>query len=214
MRELLIATRSEGKLRELTPMLSELGFRVITLNDAGIAEQPAEDDLEVFDTFEQNAIAKANWFLSLGGGRPVIADDSGLAVDALGGQPGVRSKRWSGRHDLEGQALDSLNNKLLVRTLGDQGAPRPWNAQYVCAAVCVWPSGALVARGECAGEILQHPHGTGGFGYDPYFRSTELGQTFGESTREAKAQVSHRGRAVRSLVEMLQGDPRWNSFCS
>lgn len=214
MRELLIATRSEGKLRELAPMLSELGFRAITLGDAGIAEQQAENDLEVFETFEENAIAKANWFFFLGGGRPVIADDSGLTVDALGGQPGVRSKRWSGREDVEGQALDDVNNELLVRTLNERALPQPWNAQYVCAAVCVWPTGSSAARGECAGEILQHPRGTGGFGYDPYFRSAELGRTFGESTREAKAEVSHRGRAVRSLVQMLKADPRWNSFCS
>ena len=214
MRELLVATRSAGKLRELTPMLRELGFVALSLDDAGIEEQAAEDDLEVFETFAENALAKARWFLALGGGRPVVADDSGLTVNALQGRPGVRSKRWSGRTDLDGQALDDVNNELLVRTLTGQGAGRPWTAQYVCAAACAWPGGTQVALGECSGQIIPNPQGEGGFGYDPYFRSDELGRTFGESSRDEKAAVSHRGRAVRALTAALRSNSLWNASYS
>lgn len=184
-------------------MLTDLGFRVLNLEHAGIAAQPAEDGLEVFDTFEENALAKARWFAALSGGRPVIADDSGLAVDALGGHPGVRSKRWSGRDDLDGEELDALNNQLLIQRLQATAAAEPWSAQYVCAAACAWSGGELVVRGESRGEIVRTPRGAGGFGYDPHFVSHEFGRTFAETTREEKSRVSHRGRAVRALVARL-----------
>lgn len=214
MRELLVATRSAGKLRELQPMLESLGLRVLSLADAGLLEQKEEDDLEVFNTFEENALAKARWFAALSGGRPVIADDSGLAVDALGGAPGVRSKRWSGRDDLEGEALDALNNALLIRTLRDRSAVEPWTASYVCAAACVWPAGEQVTCGQCDGAIISTPRGDGGFGYDPHFLSADFGRTFAETSREEKAAVSHRGRAVRALVAALRGNAAWNACYS
>lgn len=214
MRELLVATRSAGKLRELHPMMESLGLRVLSLSDAGLLEQKEEDDLEVFNTFEENALAKARWFAALSGGRPVIADDSGLAVDALGGAPGVRSKRWSGRDDLEGEALDALNNELLIRTLRDRNALEPWTASYVCAAACVWPGGEQVTRGQCDGAIISTPRGDGGFGYDPHFLSADFGRTFAETSREEKAAVSHRGRAVRALVAALRGNAAWNACYS
>lgn len=191
-------------------MLSEIGFTVISLNDAGIDIDPREDDLEVFDTFEENALAKARWFFARGGGRPVLADDSGLTVDALDGRPGVRSKRWSERPDLDGQALDDANNTLLLETLQATGIPEPWTGQYVCAAACVAPGtghlGAreVVAHGTCEGSILRTARGDGGFGYDPYFLSADFGRTFAEVSREEKETVSHRGRAFRALIREMQ----------
>src|SRR5690242_17994332 len=98
---MLLATRSAGKLRELRPLFAAGGIGVVDLNDAGIAESGAEDGLEIYSTFEENALAKARYFAALSG-RPTLADDSGLAVEALGGRPGVMSKRWSGRVDLSG----------------------------------------------------------------------------------------------------------------
>jgi hypothetical protein len=110
----LIATRSAGKLRELRPIFADAGVRVIDLVEAGVAESPDEDAIEIHATFEANALAKARWFFARCGGLDVVADDSGLAVDALGGAPGVRSKRWSGRTDLHGEALDAANNAALL----------------------------------------------------------------------------------------------------
>lgn len=191
-------------------MLGALGFTVLSLNDAGIAFDAHEDDLEVFDTFEANALAKARWFFALGDGRPVLADDSGLAVDALDGHPGVRSKRWSGRTDLDGQALDDANNALLVSTLDVSGAPQPWTGRYVCAAACIAPHATIdgddveiVATGECLGSIIREPRGTFGFGYDPYFLSNDFARTFGEVSRQDKERVSHRGRAFRALLQLM-----------
>jgi len=118
----------------------------------------------------------------------------------LGGEPGVRSKRWSGRTDLSGQALDDANNARLLDALRDVDAPA---ARYVCAAAWCDGSREAVVRGETAGVILRDARGEHGFGYDPYFYSVELGATFGEATREAKERVSHRGRAFRALLERL-----------
>ncbi len=200
----LLATRSVGKLRELLPLLAEVGWRVETLEDAGIAETAMEETLEEFDSFEGNALAKARWF-SAQTGRLVLADDSGLEVDALGGRPGVHSKRWSGRTDLSGAALDQANNVYLQEALCAVSLPAPaetrgHSARYVCAAACAWPEGVLAARGVTTGVLLETPRGTNGFGYDPYFLSDDLGSTFAEANRDAKAAVSHRGRAFAALM--------------
>jgi len=195
----LLATRSLGKLYELRPMFSAAGFDVVDLDGAGIAESAEEPELEKFDSFEENALAKARYFHRLSG-RPTFADDSGLAVDALGGAPGVHSKRWSGRTDLTGQSLDDENNRLLLERLSsatDRGA------RYVCAAAYVNGSRELVSRGETAGEIIEAASGSHGFCYDPYFLSAELHRTFGDATREEKERVSHRGRAFRALLSRL-----------
>ena len=195
----LLATRSAGKIKELRPLLANAGFDVIDLAAAGVAESAAEDLLESFETFEDNALAKAQYF-HRATGRPTFADDSGLAVDALGGGPGVRSKRWSGRHDLSGQALDDENNRrLLERLHGEQNR----NAHYVCAAAYVDDAVSLVALGKVDGQIIDVARGAHGFGYDPFFFSTELARTFGEASREEKEQVSHRGRAFRALVTRI-----------
>lgn len=201
---ILVATRSEGKRRELLALLAPLGSRLVTLDEAGIPVAAEEDTIESHATFEENAIAKARWFHSLSG-LPCVADDSGLAVDALGGRPGVRSKRWSGRDDLDGAALDAANNALLLESLAaaDAAGNRGRGARYVCAGAYVDDAREVVCRGETVGFIVDEPRGSGGFGYDPYFWSPELRCTFGEATSEAKASVSHRGRAMRALCNAL-----------
>ena len=195
----VLATRSEGKLRELRPLFAGAGLAVHDLREAGLPVSPDEDSVEAFDTFEANALAKARYFQALTG-RPTVADDSGLEVEALQWAPGVHSKRWSGRRDLDGQALDDANNAKLLAAL--QGVPDP-KARYVCVAAFCDGSRELVVRGSTEGMIVRDARGAEGFGYDPYFLSAELGATFGESSREAKERVSHRGRAFRALLERL-----------
>jgi XTP/dITP diphosphohydrolase len=198
---MLLATRSEGKLRELLPLFERAGLHAVDLRRAAIAQVPAEDDLEQFATFEANALAKARYFARQSG-LVTVADDSGLEVAALGGRPGVFSKRYAAAQDLDGRALDDANNARLVTEL-EASADR--RARYVCVAACVADGGReFVCRGETGGVILQAPRGARGFGYDPYFFSTELGRTFGEATLEEKERVSHRGRAFRALLDLLR----------
>lgn len=196
---LLIATRSGGKLRELRALFRGAGIAVVDLVEAGLEATADEDDLENADTFEGNAFAKARYFASRAG-RAVVADDSGLEVEALGGQPGVRSKRWSGRADLAGDALDEANNARLLEALRGIANRR---ARYVCVAALVDGAVEVMARGVSSGLILDCPRGRGGFGYDPYFLSDELGKTFAEASPEEKERVSHRGRAFRELIAAL-----------
>lgn len=199
-RRLLLATRSAGKLRELRPMLEAAGFAPVDLGQAGIAESAIEDELERFSTFEENALAKARHFHGVSG-LPTVADDSGLAVDALDGRPGVWSKRFSGRADLTGQALDDANSARLLEELGGAVNRR---ARYVCVAAYVDGETELVRRGETGGRILRVASaGSEGFGYDPWFFSEELGRSFADATREEKEAVSHRGRAFRALLDSL-----------
>jgi XTP/dITP diphosphohydrolase len=197
---ILLATRSEGKLRELRPLFAAAGLEVQDLRDAGVSPAPDEDLVEAFDTFEANALAKARYFHALTG-RAAVADDSGLEVEALQGAPGVRSKRWSGRDDLVGQALDDANNARLLASLANVERAR---ARYVCAAAYFDGQREEVVLGVTGGSIIRDPRGGDGFGYDPYFLSDELGVTFGESSREAKEEVSHRGRAFRALLARLR----------
>lgn len=197
---LLLATRSAGKLRELGPMLAHAGLVVATLDEIGVREDvQAEAGIEAFDTFEANALAKARHFHAMTG-RPTLADDSGLAVDALGGRPGVHSKRWSGRTDLTGRELDAANSAALMHALA---AVVDRRAHYVCVAAYVDHTRELFARGEVHGVIAESPRGSGGFGYDPWFVCDELARTFGEASDEEKARVSHRARAVRALIDRL-----------
>jgi XTP/dITP diphosphohydrolase len=201
-RVFLLATRSAGKLRELRPLFASAGLRVIDLDEAGIPQDAVEDHVEAFDTFEANALAKARWFRLRSGGLPTVADDSGLEVRSLGGAPGVYSRRWSGS-DLVGQALDDANNARLLAAL--DGA-RDRRARYVCVAALVDDQGELFRRGESEGEILERrADGAHGFGYDPFFHSTELGRPFAQVTAGEKERVSHRGRAFRALLEALRG---------
>lgn len=193
---LVLATRSAGKIRELRALCAERGVAVATLDDLGVAESAAEDALEVFETFEENARAKARYFARLLPGRWVLAEDSGLVVDALDGAPGVRSKRWTGSA-ATGAALDAENNAALLRALDGVVDRR---ARYVCVAALVRDGAERVHEGRAEGRITLAPRGTNGFGYDPYFESEELGCTFAEASPAQKAQVSHRGRAVRALL--------------
>jgi XTP/dITP diphosphohydrolase len=201
---LLLATRSTGKLRELLPLCAARGILALGLDAAGVVESRVEDDLEMLDTFEGNALAKARHFHQQTG-RPTAADDSGLVVPALGGLPGVKSKRWSGRPDLSGRALDDENNRLLLERLEGVEDRR---AYYVCAAAYVDATGELVRRGEVHGRIIDIPRGIEGFGYDPFFEAEELnGRTFGEASREEKETVSHRARAFGALLDAIVGRP-------
>ena len=198
---LLVATRSEGKLREIRPMFAAAGITLVSFDELEIEESDEENGLEPYDTFEENALSKARYFYEVSGGIPTVADDSGLEVDALGGQPGVRSKRWAGRTDLRGLQLDEANNQALLASLANVGAT---GARYVCVAAYVDVGQELTARGETAGTIIRAPRGSQGFGYDPYFLSAELGRTFGESTSVEKERVSHRGRAFRDLLARIR----------
>jgi XTP/dITP diphosphohydrolase len=195
----LLATRSLGKLYELRPMFSAAGLEVTDLDGAGIPEAPDEAKIEEFDSFEENALAKAKYFRAKSG-LVTIADDSGLEVQSLGGAPGVHTKRWSGRADLEGRALDVANNDFLLRKLGKSKDRR---ARYVCVAAIIDDSGHRMFRGETEGEILEQPRGEGGFGYDPLFLSSDLGITFAEAERAVKERGSHRGRAFAQLIAWL-----------
>ena len=200
---LLAATRSRGKQIEFRRMLEPAGVEVLFPEDAGLWESPVEDTLEVADTFEGNARRKAEHFARLSG-LPTVADDSGLEVFALGGAPGVRSRRWAAATGTRPE-LDAANNAELLRRLrGASDARR--RARYRCVLVLLREPDAVpeVFEGVCAGRILEEPRGDGGFGYDPLFLSDELGRTFGEATATEKDAVSHRGRALRALADVLR----------
>jgi len=193
---LVLATRSAGKIRELTALFAAEGIAVEALDALGLAEEPAEEGIECFDTFEANAEAKARWFAARLPGRVVFAEDSGLVVDALGGAPGVHSKRWA-QVMASGRALEEGNNAALLRAL--EGVDHR-AARYRCVAVCVSGATRWSGEGSVEGRITQSAEGNGGFGYDPYFESVELGKTFGVALAEEKASVSHRARAVRAVL--------------
>jgi len=201
--KLLAATRSPGKQPEFRRILEPAGIDLVFPDDAGLWERPIEDTLEVAESFEGNARRKAEHFARLSG-LPTVADDSGLEVFALGGAPGVRSRRWAGATGSAPQ-LDAANNAELLRRL--RGAPEARRrARYRCVLVLLRDPGAVpeVFEGVCGGRILEAPRGEGGFGYDPLFFSDELGRTFGEATAQEKDAVSHRGRALRALAEALR----------
>ncbi|MES2180236.1 MAG: non-canonical purine NTP pyrophosphatase [Gemmatimonadota bacterium] len=197
----VLASRNGGKLVELRALFATHGIAVIDLVEAGVREDPvAEEQIESFDTFEENALAKARYFSSRLPGRVVVADDSGLSVDALGGEPGVRSKRWSGSSAKNGKTVDAANNALLVARLA--GSERR-AARFVCVAAYADGAGQLAASGEVLGRVVDEPRGSFGFGYDPHFFIDELGMTMAEATVAEKEQVSHRGRAFVALLGLL-----------
>jgi XTP/dITP diphosphohydrolase len=208
----LVATRSAGKLRELRAIFSAFDLEFVDPAAMGIPESRAEDTLESFDTFEENALAKARYFFEVSGGLPTFGDDSGMSVDVLGGEPGVYSKRWSGREDLKGRALDDANNAKLVARMKDARRRDPARytdtGKYVCVAVFKDDAGEVIRRGETEGRVLRLPRGNEGFGYDPYFEAPDLGGTFAESTIEKTAASSHRARAFRALLSALRAEGR------
>jgi XTP/dITP diphosphohydrolase len=208
----LLATRSAGKLRELREIFAELGLEITDVSSLGIPENAAEEQLECYETFEENALAKVRYFFEISGGLPTFGDDSGMCVDVLGGAPGVYSKRWSAREDLDREALDTANNAKLVARMA---AARRNNetgftdsARYVCVAAFRDAAGEEMRRGEIEGRVLEKPKGSAGFGYDPYFYAPDLGGTFAESSVQNTARNSHRGRAFRALLSALRAQGR------
>jgi XTP/dITP diphosphohydrolase len=208
---ILVATRSSGKLRELREIFSDFDLDTIDLAAAGIPVTPAEDEVESYPTFLENSLAKARHFYALTG-MPTLADDSGLVVDALGGAPGVLSKRYSGRSDLSGIALDQANNDKLLRELARVDAerrargegPAPRSARYMCVAAYAGVEGELTRDGQIEGRVITNPRGSGGFGYDAYVEVPELHATMAEAGWREKSKVSHRARAFRALLPALR----------
>jgi XTP/dITP diphosphohydrolase len=194
---LVLATRNEGKLRELARIL---GTRVRLAGLDAFAGAP--DVPETGATFEANALLKARAVAAYTK-LPTVADDSGLCVDALNGMPGVLSARWAGQH-----GDDKANLDLLLAQIADVPDARR-GARFVCAAALVVPAdgipGEWVVTGEVEGRLIRAPRGTGGFGYDPIFQADGFDVTTAEMTLDAKDAISHRGRAFRALVPFITG---------
>ena len=202
--ELLLATRSAHKVQEIRTILSGIPrLTVLDLDDIGLEWRDEEEALEPFDTFEENARSKAEYFHTRTG-LPTVADDSGLEVDALQGAPGVRSKRFAPVEGLTGHKLDQANNDYLTQQLGSLEIEKR-TSQYVCVAVLLgFTDQMIIARGEAKGVILTEPRGDGGFGYDPYFFKPDLEMTFAELHPDQKNELSHRGKAFRTLGSILE----------
>lgn len=205
--KLLLATRSTHKLKEIRAILrNEPEIELLDLNAAAVPVSGDEDLIEAFDTFEANAVAKASYFHRKTG-LPTAADDSGIVVDALGGAPGVRSKRFAPvRAGIGGEARDRENLEHLLGKLSTVALAER-TARYVCVVALVTGRDLRsgVFRGTVEGLILGHPRGEGGFGYDPVFYHRGLGRTFAEIAPEEKDAVSHRGIAFRDLALHLSG---------
>ena len=203
-RRLVVATRSAHKLAELRQLLDVPGVELVSLDDLGV-----EGDVdETGATFEANAALKAR-DAARATGLPALADDSGLEVDALGGGPGVRTRRYAGE-----QATDAQNNAKLLAAL-DGLPPDRRGARYVCVLALARPSDAgprggipvTLVRGTCRGRIAAAPRGLGGFGYDPIFEPRSEapgGRTLGEWSAEDKNAISHRGAAARRMSPILR----------
>jgi len=189
---IVLATRNAGKARELTTLLHGLVERVESLAAHPRVILPHETG----STYRENAIAKAR-AVHLALGAPALGDDSGLEVEALGGEPGLRSARFAGPG-----ATDSTNNELLLLKLSGV-PPERRGARFRCViALALGPEDLVVAEGECPGRILETPRGEGGFGYDPLFLPNGEALTFAELTDERKNAISHRARAVLKLREV------------
>lgn len=193
-RELVIATRNPGKVAELGRLLDGLDLRLLSLDQAGVREELSETG----DTFAANAVAKAEQACRLSG-RPSLADDSGLCVDALGGAPGVQTARYGG----PGLTSEQRVNRLLGALRGIQGPARA--AHFECVIALARPDAVtLTTTGTLHGLIAEQPTGRGGFGYDPIFYLPELGATLAELPPAQKDSLSHRGRAVAALRRLLE----------
>jgi XTP/dITP diphosphohydrolase len=193
--KVVVATRNRGKLREILPLVADLGLELVTIGDLAPHAELREDGV----TFEENALAKARQ-AAQATGLPALADDSGLEVDALDGAPGVHSARYAGPG-----ADDARNNAKLLEALRDVPAGRR-SGRYRCVATYVdLTRGLQLARaGACAGEILAAPRGDGGFGYDPLFLVPALGRTMAELPLGQKNQLSHRAAAFRALAAAIR----------
>lgn len=196
MARLVLATRNEGKLRELRAILAAAVPGLDVERDVvGVKAFPGvEDVVETGVTFAENALLKAR-AVARATGLPAVADDSGLAVDVMGGAPGVFSARWAGRH-----GDDAANLDLLLAQLGDVPDEHR-SAAFVCAAALVTPEGLEhVEEGRLVGALEREPRGAGGFGYDPVLRPDGYALTCAELAPEEKNAISHRGQAFRALA--------------
>jgi XTP/dITP diphosphohydrolase len=198
---IVLATRSVHKLRELRELLALDHADLVSLDELGVEGDPVEDG----ETFDTNARIKAR-FAARATGLPALADDSGIEVDALGGGPGVRTRRYAGD-----QATDEQNNAKLLGAL-DGLRPDRRGARYVCVLAFAIPSSGgpglsiVTARGTCRGRIATAPKGTRGFGYDPIFEPSSEppgGRTLGEWSAAEKNEISHRARAARRMAPKL-----------
>ncbi|MEP1216731.1 MAG: RdgB/HAM1 family non-canonical purine NTP pyrophosphatase [Marinobacter sp.] len=191
---LVIASNNKGKIAELTPLLKPLGMTPVAQGELGVSEA---DEPAV--TFVENAILKARHAARVTG-LPALADDSGLAVDALGGQPGVRSARYAGE-----SASDDDNVRALLAAMKDVPENQR-TAQFHCVLVYLRHADdptPIVCHGRWPGHILEQPRGESGFGYDPVFLVPETDTSAAELSREDKSRISHRGRALAQLLEQL-----------
>jgi XTP/dITP diphosphohydrolase len=189
---LVLASNNAGKLAEFAQLLAPLGFAIKSQRELDIPE--AE---EPFGTFVENALAKARHASSLSG-LPALADDSGICVPALGGAPGVQSARYAGE-----PRSDAANNAKLVREIA---AHADKSAYYYCVLVMVRHADdpqPIIADGVWHGQLIEQPRGQGGFGYDPYFLLPSLGKTAAELSAQEKNNLSHRGQALRALINKL-----------
>jgi XTP/dITP diphosphohydrolase len=193
--KLVLASGNPGKLREIGTLLSPLSFEVISQGSLGVDEAA-----EPHDTFLENALAKAR-HASRATGLPALADDSGLCVEALGGEPGVHSAYYAGREGTR-EERDARNNELLLGKLGEKR-----EAYYYCIMVLLQrfdDPRPLIAEGLWRGEIARAPRGTNGFGYDPLFSLPALGRTAAELEPAQKNRLSHRGQALQKLFHELR----------
>ena len=189
---LVVATRNEGKLKELKGIADKYGMRLLSMKDVGYGDFEIEENGE---TFRENAIIKAETLCEMLG-RPCIGDDSGLCVDALGGAPGVHSARYSGVH-----GDDAANRAKLLEEM--RAVPQRGAHFECCIALCFPEKKSIVARGICPGTIAEEERGSGGFGYDSLFVPEGYSETFGELPEEVKNLISHRARALQELERLL-----------
>jgi XTP/dITP diphosphohydrolase len=191
--KLLIATRNTGKLRELVNLLGDVPFELVSLNDVGIDDEVEETG----ETFEENAALKAETYARLSG-LPTLADDSGLEVDALGGEPGVRSARYAGENASDSDRIAFLLGKL-------ENVPQEqWSARFRCVIALSWPGKPTEFHpGACEGMIVPESRGSNGFGYDPVFLFPQMNRTMAELTTDEKNKISHRSVAAQNAAKAL-----------
>ena len=191
---IVFATKNRGKVREVQEKLKEFGIEVVPVDEVAEVEAPEETG----ETFCENAYQKATYY-SEKLGMPVIAEDSGLEVEALGGKPGVYSSRFAGEN-----ATDEENNRKLIEELKKRGLESS-PARYVSFIFLAFPEKAgLWSEGEVRGRVITEPRGTGGFGYDPLFVPEGYEKTMAELPLQEKNRISHRGKAVEKLVKILK----------
>ncbi|QHM74267.1 dITP/XTP pyrophosphatase [Mixta theicola] len=195
MQKVVLATGNAGKVRELADLLADFGFDIVAQTELGVVS--AE---ETGLTFIENAILKARHAAQITG-LPAIADDSGLAVDALGGAPGIYSARYAGEEASDRQNLEKLLTAMRAVPQGQRQARFHCVLVYLRHAADPTP---LVCHGSWAGEIAQAPAGSGGFGYDPIFFVPALGKTAAELSKAEKRAISHRGQALKQLLEAMR----------